>query len=97
MKTTLLELQMGYLLVLCLVSNQYILGTPLQTPPPKWYVSAYVRSLTLHSFPQKDLGNNVMCYVTQPGHPLLKETDEWLKLTPDLELLKHGKMYAYLR
>ena len=77
---------MGYLLVLCLVSNQYILGTPLQTPLPMWYASDYVKSSTLHNFPSHD---------RRP--PLLKETDEWLKLTPDLELLKHGKIYAYIR
>ena len=88
---------MGYLLVLCLVSNQYILGIPLQTPLPMWYESGYVKNSTLHSFPRKDLENSVMCYVTQPGPPLLKGTEEWLKLTPDLELLKHGKIYAYLR
>ena len=96
-ETTLLEQQMGYLLVLCLVSNQYILGTPLLTPPPMRYASVYVKSSTLHNFPPKGPANSVMCYVMPPGHPLLKETEEWLKLMPDLEPLKHGRIYAYLR
>ena len=88
---------MGYLLVLCLVSNQYTLETPLQMPLPMWYASVYVKSSTLHSFPWRDLENNVMCYVVPHGPLLPKETEKWLKSTPDLEPLRHGRIYAYLR